>query len=899
MKPAIQPFICTHLPVPSSGDLYFTEAEAEEALIAFMALWQPDILSLFSQMPKWCRPDDIPSPDPGEDSRIFVVYCSGVNPHSAVRGPSLKLQGGSVGLIQTEIRGALGLHESNPNSQDDSAVFYPSIGLGILLIDTLFEAQNHSNLLQHDQVWACLQSALRSRSEVNSAMEMDSLREAANYLLVARESLSSSNAHLVDFTDLASGQNHIHGSIIRALGLPRTIGASGVDLVRLTSTNPEFINTLKKEIDAGQTELIGGCYLDRPESGLTMSSILWNLARGQSVLEEILGKKARIHYRQHAFSNPSLPEILRHFGLAHLVLPFDRQPGTFPPSRASIVSWSWGDAMGLESFAGIPLNTCSNRDMLHLARRFSESISIDYTPVLLFHNGLHSSCQAYQAFCRLSCLAPVFGKFTDMDSLFKGVSAGDYWNESGGCEFRSHVPQIDTIHLSNRNWLDTALVFDSLHRLLGGPMPTSSKLPDAEDQIETLCYQREVSELAFEAGNRLAERILRTGESGRPGFLLLNPSAFNRRVVVEIDGKDCLQVQSPVLASEPGTTGNAKAVVEIPGFGFAWIPRRGVKGIQPPRQRLHLADERGVRNEFVEAEFDPATGCLRGLRDLRHRIPRIQQIIQIGKGGSMMAKSTRVISRGPARGELVVDGVFVDGQGQQLGQFTQTMRAWIGRPLIELEIEVSKLSPSTDHAPSLRLFWKDQSAELFIGSLGQSIRINGEGTHSADYIHLVQGANATTVICQKPMTVKRHGNRSIELNMESKGEGRSFLSLGFAVDRDYPHLFVKGLHSPFLAIPVEKGPPASGTNGWLIHLDSPGVNLERLAASAENQIEATLVECLNEPRTVGLNFARSPQKIMESEDRTATGRELRLDNGATTFDLRRRGIKTVTLTPQP
>jgi len=898
MKQSFQPFLCTHLPVPSSGDLYFSEAEAEEALDAFLALWQPDVLSLFSQMPKWCRTEEIPSPGPCDDSRTFVVYCSGAIPHSSVPEHSLTLQGGSVGSIHTRIRGALSLQESNPNGLHDSANFYSSIGLGILLIDALFEAQNHSNLLQRDQVWACLQSALRARSERDSALEMDALREAANYLVVARESLSSSNAHLVDFTDLASGPNHIQESSIHAIGLPRTIAASGAELIRIKNTSPEIIMTLKKEIESGQTELIGGCYLDRPESGLTMSSILWNLARGQGVLADIFGKTARIHYRQHALATPSLPEILRHFGLVHQVLPFERQSGVFPPSRASIVSWSWGDAMGLESFAGIPLNTCSSKDMLHLARRFSESISTDYTPVLLFRNGQYSPCKAYLAFCRLSHLAPVFGKFTNMDSLFREVSAGDYWNESSGSEFGSHLPQLDISHISNRNWLDTAMVFDSLHRALGDPMPASSKLSDAENQIEDLSYQGEVSELAFETGNRLAERILRTGESGRPGFLLLNPNAFNRRVVVELEGKDSLPIQSPVMASEPGTTGNAKAVVEIPGYGFAWIPRRGVKGIQPPRQRLHLADERGVRNEFVEAEFDPATGCLRGLRDLRHRIPRLQQLIQIGKGGSMMAKTTRVVSRGPARGELVVDGVFVDGQGQQLGLFTQTMRAWIGRPLIELEIEVSKLFPSTDSIPTLKLIWRDPSTELFIGTMGQSIRISGEGNHSAEYVHLLQGANTTTIISQKTMNIKRHGNRSIDLDLESKGEGRYALSLGFAVDRDYPHLFTKGWQSPFLAIPVEKGPPNIGTSGWLIHVDSPGVNLERLGAPADNQIEAILVECLNEPRTVGLDFAKSPQKVMQLDDRGSSGRELRLENGTTTFDMRRRGITTVSLIPQ-
>lgn len=897
MTQLFEPFLCSHFPVPTSGDLFFTIEEAEEALNAFLALWDPDVLGRSSCLPRWCRPDEIPSLEGDGNSPILVVWCDGAIPPSAAPDYSLRLPANPVGSIHVRIRSALELQEKPTISGNDPSHFYPSIGLGVLLIDALFDSQNHSNLLQREQVWASLQSALRARSQGDSTQEMDALREAANYLVVARESLSSSNGHLVDFTELSAGGNKLPESSARAAGFPRVIAASGLDLIGIATTHPQSVEALRKEIEAGETEMIGGCYVDRPESGLAMSSILWNLECGQRVLSELFGKPARIHYRKHALPAPSFPAILRHFGLVHQVLPFERENGVFPSSRASIVSWSWGDAMGLESFAGTPLETGSSKDLLHVARRFSESISTDYTPVLFFRNNKDSPCQAYGAFCKLSSLAPVFGKFTDMDSLFRSVSAGDYWNESSGTEFGGKLPRHEASYGLNRNWLDTSMAIESLLFSLGTHSLTPFDQSEIEKRIEAGTYQGTVKELALESGTRLAERILRTGESNHPGFLLLNPNAFNRRVIVELMGSDCLPIQAPVLASEPGSNGSARAVVEIPGLGFAWIPKCGVKGTQPPRQRWHLADERGVRNEFAEAEFDPATGSLRGLRDLRNRIPRIQQSIQIGKGGSMLAKSTKVLSRGPARGELAVEGIFVDGQGQQIGQFTQTMRAWIGRPLIELEIEVCTQLAPAESPPSLRFFWKDQSTEVRIGSLGQSIRLTGERLTSAEYVHLLQGANATTIVGQGPLSVQRKGNRSIELFFDSADNNRFNVSLGFAVDRDYPHLLAKGWQSPFLVIPVEKGPPSSGTNGWLIHLDSPGVNLERFRVNQENEIEATLVECLDEPVTVGINFAKPPRLATQSDDRAESSREITLDNGTASFDMRRRGITSINLKP--
>lgn len=895
MPPLFRPFICTHLPIPTSGDLHFTDEEAAESLNAYLGLWQPELLARFSHPPKWCGPGEIPTLGEEDVTPVLFIVCNGAIPPSAHPEGSIQVQAGPMALVQKQVRQALSLGDGQGESDGSHAGSYPALGLGILLVDTLFEAQNHSNLLQRDQFWECLQSALRARSQGESDLELEGLREAANHLVTARETLSSTQGFLVDFTVLPEGTDNVPASVAKAAGLPRTLAASGSNLVHLAGANPAAMATLRSEIESGETELVGGCFLDREELGLPLGSILWNLDFGQEMITGLAGKPCRIHYRAFSLPIPSLPGILRRYGFSHQVLPFDRNSGDFPPSRASLVSWSWGDSMGLESFAGSPLETGSSRDMLHVARRFSDSMSTDYTPALLFRNGQVEPCQAYKAFCQLAGLAPVFGKFSTMESLFRGVSAGDYWNEAGGCEF-GRLAHVDKAAPCDRNWLEASSVFDSLARVLGVEPPSPAGMPSVELQFETSSHPVNINELALGAGRRLADRILKTGEPDRPGVLLLNPNSFNRRVIVDLEGPDGLPVQGPVLASESNPGGKGRAVVEIPGLGFAWIPRGGIKSPPPPRQRWHLADERGVRNEFLEAEFDPATGGLRGLRDLRHRIPRLQQAIQAGKGCSMLARSNVLVSKGPARGELESSGDLVDGQGKTIGGFTQTLRAWIGRPLMELEIKVLIQPEFTDPPPAIRLFWRDPSTEARAGLLGQSIRLTGDKAFSADYIHLTQGANATSVIGSKPLKVQRKGNRYLDIALVP-GEASTFsLSLGFAVDRDYPHLLARGWHFPFLAIPVEKGPPATGATGWLIHVDSPSVNLERLRARSNNQIEATFAECLDEPASVGLSFAKPPKTVCQVDDLAEADRSLALENGSIQFDMRRRGITTIRMT---
>ena len=899
MLDLFEPFLVNSFPVPSSGDLHFDEEEAADALNGYLALWHPVVLRSCHSLPRWIRPDEAPTHGNGT-SPALMVACGQVGMSSLLPDHSCLINASPSETIRKRILEVQGLQNDGIARENDGK--YPAIGLGVLLIDALFEAQNHSNLLQRDQVLASLKSALAAREEKNHAAELELLKEAANYLVVARESLSSSNGHVLDLTLVPENASAVPDSPAFNSGLTCSMAVSGSFLERLESTNPTALESLREDVIAGRRECIGGCYIDRPEWGLSMASIAWNLEKGQEIAQRTLGNILKVHFRSHSLPVPSLPGLLRHFGLAYQVLPANRHPDEYPPSRASLVSWSWGDAMGLESYAGKPLNPASNRDILHIARRFSESISTDYTPVLVFqHDGTSKSCDAYTDWCTLGSLAPVMGSWTDFAAMFRSVSPGDYWNESSGSEFgRVECPPQSPSRLEPRRWLDAAMVHDALLGVLGADNSNQPTGPQSESDFETGNNASTSCQiLAESSGKRLAERLLRTGETGRMGWLILNPCAFNRRVIVDIEGQNPLPIEGPVLASQAGENGPAKAIVEVPGLGFAWIPRHGSPGTVPTRQRFQFADERGTRNEFLEAEFDPATGGLRGLKDLRHRVARLQQTIHVAKGGAMLAKSIRVVCRGPARGELEVVGNFVDFQGAQIGTFTQRIRTWIGRPVLELDVDVHIDASVADSFPNMRLSWRDPATELRIGCLGQSMRLQGETPVETEYLHLVNGAHATTVISPGNLRLRRRGPRSVELEMlAAVGTGHFQARLGLAVDRDYPHLMARGWNSPVTVIAVDRGPPSIGASGWLVHQDAPAIQLERLRCSARgqsSQIRAMAVECLDEGTSASLQLARPAKTVIQIDALDETPRELAEADGAVPFDVRRRGITSLVI----
>src|SRR5262249_22011980 len=150
----------------------------------------------------------------------------------------------------------------------------------------------------------------------------------------------------------------------------------------------------------------------------------------------------------------------------------------------------------------------------------------------------------------------------------------------------------------------------------------------------------ELAEAQKEAAEALARRLLARATADTPGYLVLNPCSFNRRLALELpDTPGPLPVGGAIKAAQTdGTT--SQLGVEVPGLGFAWFPRTPGNTPNPPA-RMKLADGRIVRNEFFEAEVDPATGGLKSIRDNRTRMPRLAQQLVFNPGSTVRVKEIK------------------------------------------------------------------------------------------------------------------------------------------------------------------------------------------------------------------------------------------------------------------
>jgi hypothetical protein len=425
-------------------------------------------------------------------------------------------------------------------------------------------------------------------------------------------------------------------------------------------------------------------------------------------------------------------------------------------------------------------------------------------------------------------------------------------------------------HLRWRRRLDAARTVAAVHGALGGAYDAElhAELDRGEERVERdeEVAAEEFAKMEQRAARPLAERLVGRAASERPGLLLLNPCAFARRAALERDDIAAVPpVGGPVKAAQ-FDDGKARLVVEVPALGFAWVPTdgEGTGGpTAPPRRGIRLADERGVRNEFFEAEVDPATGGLRSLRDPRDRVNRVGQQLVWQPGSTMTAKEVRVTSAGPALGEVVSEGALLDAHQNVLATFRQRFRAWLGRPLLELRIEIYPERPPQGypwHAYyGARFAWRDERATLVRGTFGAAAVTTQTRPVTPDFLELREGRRRTLLLPGGLPFHQRQGTRMLDVVLMPEGESARTFDLALGLDRDHPMQTAWGLASPVIAVPVTKGPPHVGPSGWLFHLDAPNVLLTSLRAVPDAPaVTAVLLECAGFVGAAELRCPRDP-----------------------------------------
>jgi hypothetical protein len=902
--------------LPSRDALMLANDDVAAFLNAYTALWHPAVLRGASGPPKIASPYDHEQPVAGSiyalpespplllpDDWDARVATAGAIAFQATADRQTTLANLREAIRQRNAADPAPA-ELTASKREQLEPFF-GIGFGYLMVEGLFEAMEHENLIATPELWRDVQAAVAAFFQGDAALRDQNLQAAARQLLSAREVLYPAAIQLLDIALM--DEQRLAESLPASLekGMPVNIVAAASLVEKLAKEQSEQLTGLRERIAAESAELCGGIYLEREDALLPLESQLWNLRHGLANYKNLLGVEPRVFARRKFAWHPHVPLLVNSVGLHRaLLLTFD--DGVIPSYRSTVVSWPSPDGKQVEAFTRAPYAADNPQTFLHVAHYLHRTIMQDHGATFAL---LHTGAQAAAWYCdwlALSRFAPVLGQWTTFSRYFNEVSSGEYISAVSPDEFHgdtlserctAHATAPVTCftrHIRQRRQIDSAWTLAALHRGLSGPANSASleeRLSKQEAAVELGRGDGATIEVALQsAADALAQRILSRAPEGTPGYLLLNPCSFTRRAALELDDLlGPLPLAGPIKACQ-FESGKGRVVVEVPALGFAWIPRSGPAGTPPPTMRMRLADERGVRNEFFEAAIDPATGGLVSIRDHRSRTNRLSQQLVYNPGSLMRGRKVTVNSAGPALGEILTEGALLDDDGRELATFRQRVRAWLGRPILEMRIEIIP-----NHQPvgypwhayyGCRFAWRDERAALLRGVNGTSYVTSHTRPQTPDYLEVRAGRESTAIFpCGLPFH-QRHGGRMLDVILIPEGETAQTFDLGIGLNREYPMQTALGLATPVPVVRTSKGPPHVGASGWLFHLDSPNLLLTSLRPGPDDEdtLVARMLECTGHYGQAEFRCARDPRRATLVDAVGTTLIELSPQGDAIPFD---------------
>jgi alpha-mannosidase len=350
-----------------------------------------------------------------------------------------------------------------------------------------------------------------------------------------------------------------------------------------------------------------------------------------------------------------------------------------------------------------------------------------------------------------------------------------------------------------------------------------------------------------------------------------------------------LRPEGPLRAAQ-FTEDGVMAVVELPAFGYAWVPRDANFEASPAPAGVVATFERVLSNEFLAAEVDSSTGGLRGIKGTGEDVARLgQQLVIVGLKGPdgqpaasrMRCDEFEVEYGGPALAQAVAKGAVVGPDGATLARFTQRYRVWTGRPIVEIKVSLTHIDQawlatieSADPWSSYlacRWAWPDPNAMLRRTSMLGPELTDAERPETPDAIDVSTRRQRTALLMGGLAHHRRHGPRMLDTLLIAGRETAREFTLGLALDREYPFQAAADLITPALVVPTSSGPPRTGPTGWLFRHDSKGVavtSVDAFDATEEGRgwgLTFQMVETSGRPARCRLRIFRNPSWARQTD----------------------------------
>jgi hypothetical protein len=845
-------YLVSQYAIPTTNNLYLDEELVAQILNGYLSLWHPNAIAKSIKPPKIISYQDTHEID--DQSLVCLVDLSNNESHGIINKKTFSACSEKMETVQKLSDLLKALHNETIETQAPELDYFFAVGFAYQMVNSLFEAMQHENLLSHESIWEeCVQAANKYlQSDWEGAKE--NLRSACALIQSGREVLHSSSIHLLDFAPI----KNLAGLLIPNIetGNPVNIIASAKELSELP---PLELEKITDWFNSEQVEICGGLFNDHPETVGPLTSRIWNLKKGRETLLNLVGKEVKVFAKTTQGLSADTPRVLHLAGFSKALL-MPHGENNIPTFRGPVFSWSSSIGRQIETFCREPFSSSTNHTFFHLAFHLGKLLQQDSSPTLAFFKTTSNSSIFYNYLLKANSLAPIFGNWLTMSNYLHEVYPSEYPGPISQDDFKTETLQLhpnapisgQINHLKNRRTLDCASNIASILNVLGSNQPEALRQfandwteTEAQTEQNPLTINQAPSELFQRAGALLAERILQRGEDGKNGILLLNPCSFTRRIGMETESTSGPQAAKGVLAANQSMD-KSESIIEVPGLGYTWVPLADTAN--PPKfsNKFKLADENSVRNEFFEAEIDRISGGLKAFRDLKTRANRLSQQLVANLGSTMKADTIRISSTGPLFGEIQSEGTITGTNQEVIAKFKQTIRAWLGRPMLELNIEINPTEPLRGDRWSnyiaSRFAWPHDQVTMHRGHEGRVASTNNLRTESCDFIEWKWGPRKTFLFTKGLSYFEKQGDSKIDTLLITEGENQTHFSMGLSMDRDHPFQMAMALDSPIYIQKVSKGAPPTGPTGWFFHIDAPNLVLHQISFKADESSAYLLLE---------------------------------------------------------
>lgn len=925
------------------------ESDACSLWIAVSAPWHPVLLSHFGALPRYDSASDAHAPRPGD----VVAFPSGA---SAMLPSGFRTQAEDTGAILIDLHDAADRSaviselierivpgEASPKpdvesleSEAESLIRdFLALGTARWWLRELTSAMSHGDTLDEEGLKRESLAAAGAWRERDWNTARNHLRAAFELLTEARERFFPVESYLVDLCLLDPTTPPESLDVALSAHRPITFIAPARAIETLADRAPERLETLRRGIEEGWIDVVGGSYEESDEPLLPLESVLWQFRHAATVYRAHLNSRTVESVARRRFAlYPQLPQLARRHGIRFGVhLAFDA--GRFPVRPEAKRLWDSPDGSNLEALTRPPLAADAFHAFRVLPWSLGRSMQHDHVatislahwpqPVSAWHEDLQRMLSYAAVLARAVNLGEYF-QLTDrpfesfrpaLDDygtpyLAEAVTRGDsspVARRARHARLRARLDELTWLRafasclVSARPDLPPgSLELIELEQLLEG-----NRLDDTEGQLE---LQRSAW------GAALAESIVGSGHDRPAGFLVLNPTNSPRRQAVLLPGAEPgLSPQGGLRATQPAADG-IWAVVDLPAHGYTWVPAANdPKSATTSNTKVLSARGRILRNDSIEVEIDSVTGGVRSLKGLNEINARIgQQLVIHGLANpdgkpilsKMVESSFTVESSGPVFVRAVSKGSIQyqpagSAQIKTLALFEQVYTLWSGRAVLDIECRLSDLDPQwlvplttadpwTSYLAS-RWAWLDEFSTLRRTQFLGMYPTEAHRPETPDAFEIVSKGKRTTILMGGLAHHQRQGKRMLDTLLITGRETERVFRLQIALDKEHAHLAaIESITAP-LVIPTASGPPAAGPTGWLLSLDNRAVAVTRVEAVDDSGggrgwgIAIHVLETSGHPARCRMRLYRNPVWARQTDYNDQILIDLPTDGDAVLLDL--------------